>query len=144
MKCPICGRPTKIVASDPLARNGVRHTRVCTAPPIAQHPESMFNTVELLETIVKNFGNAKLVGEMERAQRGFERRAKSLDIHVRVGELLRAGKAIKEIAYDVGVSRTRVAQIARELTARADAAKLASTSWQQPTLFPNPPEGVIE
>jgi uroporphyrinogen-III synthase len=117
MLCPICGRPTRLLRTEPLEVGAVRHVRLCTIPTSLAHPHVEFETVEVLAATLSGMGAAALARELHRARKGLRRRVETETIRRKTLKLLAAGKRTAHVARAVGITEARVRQIRAEAAA---------------------------
>lgn len=115
MKCPVCGRPTRVLAVEHLANGCTRVRRVCTIPTRAAHGEDEFDTYEVPAAFVAAMGRARFEKLARSVQRGVTARqtARARREAVRRLDWARAS----HIAAHLGITEARVRQIRSELDA---------------------------
>lgn len=116
MKCPICGRPTRIVKTETRTDGSAVHVRLCTSLTSFAHPNAYFETIELLASAVGEMGAARIAAGMDRAKRGLRTRAEIALRRERIEAMLRRGLKPERIAAVEKVTGARVRQIRAELS----------------------------
>lgn len=114
MLCPTCGRPTRLLRTEPLATGAVRHVRLCTIPTAVAHPHAEFETIEVLAATLSSMGAAALERALHQARKGLRRRIETETIRRRTLQMLAAGKRPSHVAREVGISEARARQIRAE------------------------------
>ena len=111
MLCRYCGAPARVLSTrTPNGEFYVVRRMGCTAEPVAHR----FNTVEVLETLIKKFAGKRVQELLGHNRRGAERMR---TYHARRDAVLakvRAGGKYEVIAQEVGVSLASVRKYVRE------------------------------
>jgi DNA-directed RNA polymerase sigma subunit (sigma70/sigma32) len=110
MKCPVCGRPTRVLEAEPFGGIGQRVSRQCTAPTSHAHDGAVFTMYEVPETAARAIGMSRLHSAMQVAMRGIEQRRVAVERRRQALVLMRRGKSVSQVARDLGVTGARVRQ----------------------------------
>lgn len=113
VRCPICGRPTRVLAVEQLANGCTRSRRVCTIPERAAHGERELVTYEVPAGVISAVGPSAFERIAQIVQRGFLSRHQARERKA-VVQALWGKEPTSAIARQLGISEARVRQIKDE------------------------------
>jgi transcriptional regulator NrdR family protein len=111
VRCRYCGAPTRVLSTrQPTGEFYVVRRLTCTA--VKEH---RFNTVEVLETLIRKFARTHIEKLLSYNRRGAERLRLAHQRRQAVADGIKAGVKYEAIAADLGVSLATVRKHAAAL-----------------------------
>lgn len=110
MKCRYCDAQTRVVSTRTRGEFYVVRRQQCEAFP----DKHRFNTVEVLETLIKKFPRTRIEELLGHNRRGAERNRLATERREKALAMIREGEKYDVIAATVGVSLASVRKYARE------------------------------
>lgn len=105
MNCPRCGRPSRVLATEERYDGVNVIKRMCTAPLTHTHPESVFETYEILSVIVRRVMPASAFQRVTRqARRGASLREQQYVREISLKKLAVLGLSNRELARRLDVT----------------------------------------